>query len=116
MRDWGPPSSTNSCSPQKRLEAGKIALKGGSADVIVSDWTWVAREQAFGDGLVYYPHLSTLGAVMVSAQSSISTTVPPSPHAKCARSHALSIRGGMGKMGGSSTLRPAAWRASTNSL
>ena len=52
-------------------EAGKIALRGGSADIIVSDWTWVARERALGDGLVYYPFSSTLGAVMVPAQSSI---------------------------------------------
>jgi NitT/TauT family transport system substrate-binding protein len=52
-------------------EAGKIALKGGSADVIVSDWTWVARERALGDGLLYYPYLSTLGAVMAPAQSPI---------------------------------------------
>jgi NitT/TauT family transport system substrate-binding protein len=56
-------------------EAGKIALKGGSADIIVSDWTWVARERALGDGLVYYPYLSTLGAVMVSAQSPIKSVV-----------------------------------------
>ena len=52
-------------------EAGKIALKGGSADIIVSDWTWVARERALGDGLVYYPYLSTLGAVMAPARSPI---------------------------------------------
>src|ERR1700681_4934988 len=52
-------------------ESGKIALKGGSADIIVSDWTWVARERALGDGLVYYPYLSTLGAVMAPAQSAI---------------------------------------------
>jgi NitT/TauT family transport system substrate-binding protein len=52
-------------------EAGKIALKGGSADLIVSDWTWVARERALGDALVYYPYLSTLGAVMAPAQSPI---------------------------------------------
>src|SRR5207302_6213486 len=52
-------------------EAGKVALRGGSADIIVSDWTWVARERALGDVLVYYPYLSTLGAVMVPAQSTI---------------------------------------------
>jgi NitT/TauT family transport system substrate-binding protein len=52
-------------------EAGKIALKGGSADIIVSDWTWVARERALGDTLLYYPYLSTLGAVMVPAGSPI---------------------------------------------
>jgi NitT/TauT family transport system substrate-binding protein len=52
-------------------EAGKVALKGGSADIIVSDWTWVARERALGDALLYYPYLSTLGAVMVPAGSPI---------------------------------------------
>ena len=54
-------------------EAGKIALKGGSADIILSDWLWVARERALGDALVFYPYSSTLGAVMVPAQSSIRT-------------------------------------------
>ena len=52
-------------------EAGKIALKGGSADVIVSDWLWVARERALGDNLVFYPYSSALGAVMVPADSPI---------------------------------------------
>ena len=54
-------------------EAGKIALKGGAADIILSDWLWVARERALGDALVFYPYSSTLGAVMVPAQSSIRT-------------------------------------------
>jgi len=53
-------------------EAGKIALKGGSADLMLSDWLWVARERSLGDGLVFYPSSSTLGAVMAPAQSSIS--------------------------------------------
>src|SRR5438105_12410299 len=35
-------------------EAGKIALKGGAADIILSDWLWVARERALGDGLAFY--------------------------------------------------------------
>ncbi len=30
-------------------EAGKIALKGGSADLMLSDWLWVARERSLGD-------------------------------------------------------------------
>ena len=29
-------------------EAGKIALRGGGADVIVSDWLWVSRERGLG--------------------------------------------------------------------
>src|SRR2546423_11579450 len=52
-------------------EAGKIALKGGSADLMLSDWLWVARGRSLGDHLVFYPSSSTLGAVMVPAQSPI---------------------------------------------
>ena len=52
-------------------EAGKVALKGGSADLMLSDWLWVARERSLGDNLVFYPSSSTLGAVMVPAQSPI---------------------------------------------
>jgi NitT/TauT family transport system substrate-binding protein len=52
-------------------EAGKIALKSGSADLMLSDWLWVARERSLGDGLVFYPASSTLGAVMVPGQSPI---------------------------------------------
>jgi NitT/TauT family transport system substrate-binding protein len=52
-------------------EAGKIALKGGSADLMLSAWLWVSRERSLGDELVFYPSSSTLGAVMVPAQSNI---------------------------------------------
>src|SRR5919197_1623333 len=52
-------------------EAGKIAIKGGSADLLLSDWLWVTRERALGDNLVFYPSSSTVGAVMVPANSSI---------------------------------------------
>jgi len=52
-------------------EAGKIALRSGSADVIVSDWLWVTRERSLGDNLVFYPYTSTLGAVMVPGNSTV---------------------------------------------
>ncbi len=52
-------------------ESGKIALRGGSADVIVSDWLWVSRERALGGKLVFYPYSSALGAVMATARSQI---------------------------------------------
>ena len=45
-------------------EAGRIALIGGSADIIVSDWPWVARERAGGHGLVFYPASTGIGALM----------------------------------------------------
>ena len=53
----------------KTTEAGKIALKGGAADVIVSDWLWVARERSLGDNLMFYPYSTALGAVMVAADA-----------------------------------------------
>jgi len=46
-------------------DAGKIAIKGGSADIMLSDWLWVARERSLGDKLVFYPASSAVGAVMV---------------------------------------------------
>jgi NitT/TauT family transport system substrate-binding protein len=52
-------------------EAGKVALRGGSADIVVSDWTWVSRERALGARLTFYPYSTALGAIMVSPTSSI---------------------------------------------
>ncbi len=54
-------------------EAGKIALRGGSADLIVSDWLWVTRERGLGAALVFYPYSSALGAVMVPGSSPIAS-------------------------------------------
>lgn len=54
-------------------EAGKIALRGGSADVIVADWLWVSRERDLGARLVFYPYSSALGAVMVKDKSPVRT-------------------------------------------
>jgi NitT/TauT family transport system substrate-binding protein len=54
-------------------EAGKVALRGGAADVIVSDWLWVSRERGLGAKLTFYPYSSALGAVMVPDSSSIRT-------------------------------------------
>jgi len=50
-------------------EAGKIALKGGSADLMLSGWLSVARERSLGDKLVFYPSSSALGAVKVPSRS-----------------------------------------------
>ncbi|RXG99559.1 ABC transporter substrate-binding protein [Bradyrhizobium vignae] len=54
-------------------EAGKIAMRAGSADIILSDWLWVSRERALGAKLTFYPYSSALGAVMVPASSPIKT-------------------------------------------
>lgn len=52
-------------------EAGKIALRAGNADIILSDWLWVSRERTLGAKLTFYPYSSALGAVMVPASSPI---------------------------------------------
>jgi NitT/TauT family transport system substrate-binding protein len=52
-------------------EAGKIALAGGAADVIVSDWMWVARERSLGDRLLFAPYSNALGAVMTPKDSPV---------------------------------------------
>ena len=54
-------------------EAGKIALRAGNADIIVSDWLWVSRERTLGARLTFYPYSSALGAIMVPAASQIRT-------------------------------------------
>jgi NitT/TauT family transport system substrate-binding protein len=45
-------------------DAGKIAIQGGSADIIISDWLWVARERAQGAKLTFYPYSTAIGALM----------------------------------------------------
>ena len=52
-------------------EAGKIALRGGSADLVVSDWLWVSRERSLGATLAFYPYSSALGAVMAPRDTPI---------------------------------------------
>lgn len=52
-------------------EAAKIALLGGSADVILTDWLWAARQRSLGGKLLFFPYSTALGAVMVPAASPI---------------------------------------------
>jgi NitT/TauT family transport system substrate-binding protein len=54
-------------------EAGKVALVGGAADMIVGDWLWAARERALGDKLLFRPYSTALGAVMAQKDSPVHT-------------------------------------------
>lgn len=54
-------------------QSSPIALYGGSADVVVSDWTWALRQRGMGEDLRFAPFSSSLGAVMVPEGSSIKT-------------------------------------------
>ncbi|MFA7305311.1 MAG: ABC transporter substrate-binding protein [Hyphomicrobium sp.] len=51
--------------------AAPIALLSGSADVIVSDWTWALRQRARGDDLKFAPYSAALGSLMVPKDSPI---------------------------------------------
>jgi len=52
-------------------DATKIALQGGEVDIIVSDWLWVSRQRADGTALTFVPYSSSVGALMVGADSDI---------------------------------------------
>jgi NitT/TauT family transport system substrate-binding protein len=68
-------------------EAGKLALNGGTVDVAVVDWLWVARERALGRALKFYPYSTAVGAVMVKANS-------PLRELSDIAGHSLAVAGG----------------------
>jgi NitT/TauT family transport system substrate-binding protein len=45
--------------------AAQVAFQGGAADVIVSDWIWVARQRADGQDIAFVPYSVAIGGVMV---------------------------------------------------
>ena len=54
-------------------EAGKLAISGGSVDVVLQDWLWVARERELGHKLKFAPYSSALGAIMVKADGPLAS-------------------------------------------
>jgi len=54
-------------------DATDIAMMGGDVDVIVSDWLWVSRQRADGHDLTFVPYSSSVGAIMVSGDSDMTT-------------------------------------------
>lgn len=57
--------------PLANTQAGKIALQAGAADIIVSDWTWVARQRQFSSDYLFAPYSSAAGSIMVPNDSAI---------------------------------------------
>ena len=53
--------------------ASAVALQGGAADVIVTDWIWVSRQRAAGADYAFVPYSLTVGALMVHPDSGIET-------------------------------------------
>ena len=54
-------------------QAGKVALQGGSVDMIVSDWIWTSGMRAQGHDYTFYPYSASAGGLMVPADSPIKT-------------------------------------------
>lgn len=57
--------------PLASTNGAKIALQGGSAEIVVTDWTWVSRRRAEGADFTMVPYSSAVGHVMVPADSPI---------------------------------------------
>lgn len=57
--------------PLASAEAAKIALQGGSVDLIVGDWIWVAQQRAQGLDFSFAPYSISHGALMAPKGSSI---------------------------------------------
>lgn len=57
--------------PLASTQAGKIALLANAADIIVSDWTWVARQRGLSADYLFSPYSSSAGSIMVPGQSPI---------------------------------------------
>ena len=49
--------------------AAKIAFQGGAADVMVSDWIWVARQRAAGKDYTFIPFSKAVGGLLVPVNS-----------------------------------------------
>lgn len=58
-------TATNASTP--------IALYGGNADIVVTDWPWVLRQRTMGEKLCFSPFSASLGAVVVAQHSPIQT-------------------------------------------
>lgn len=54
-------------------DAGKIGIQGGSLDIIVSDWIWVAQQRQQGHDLTFVPFSAIHGALIVPKDSTIRT-------------------------------------------
>jgi NitT/TauT family transport system substrate-binding protein len=51
--------------------AAEVALQGGEADAIVTDWFWVARQRAEGRDFTFIPYSRAVGGMLVKPQSGI---------------------------------------------
>lgn len=57
--------------PLASSDGAKIALQGGSADIAVTDWTWISRRRAERADFTLVPYSSAVGHLMVAKNSAI---------------------------------------------
>ncbi len=57
--------------PLASKSAIQVAIQGGAADMIVTDWVWVSRQRALGRDYTFAPYSTAAGAVMVDPQRGI---------------------------------------------
>ena len=60
-------------TPLASTQASKISLQANASDIIVSDWTWVARQHGNSSDYLFAPYSSTTGSIMVPESSPIRT-------------------------------------------
>jgi NitT/TauT family transport system substrate-binding protein len=58
-------------TPLAGADAGRIALQGGSVDLIVGDWIWVGQQRQQGLDYAFAPYSANHGALLVPAGSPI---------------------------------------------
>lgn len=57
--------------PLGSKNATHVAIQGGAADMIVSDWIWVTRQRAEKRDYTFVPYSNAVGTLMVSPKSGI---------------------------------------------
>lgn len=57
--------------PLGSKNALSVALQGGAADVIVTDWIWVSRQRAANRNYTFFPYSRAVGALFVRPDSGI---------------------------------------------
>lgn len=57
--------------PLGSKNATHVAIQGGAADMIVSDWIWVTRQRAENRDYTFVPYSNAVGTLMVAPKSGI---------------------------------------------
>ena len=59
--------------PVASADAATVALLGGSVDIVVTDWIWVAQQRAAGQDHVLFPYSTAVGSLLAIPKANINT-------------------------------------------